>query len=91
MPEHVIADSDIWLILDVLDRLPADEAQLRIREAIAYGRRILQTPGVPVRRISLEAVDVAELSTHLGRARQRFSLAEQRALDRIVRQLRIIS
>jgi hypothetical protein len=60
MPEHVIADSDLWLILDVLDGLPADEAQLRIREAI-------------------------------GRARQRFSLVGQRALDRIVRQLKTIS
>ena len=90
MTEHAIAESDLWLVLEILDGLPADDAvHLRIRQAIAYGRRASLTGG-PARWIALGGDDAVILRAHLQRARHRFSPAEQRAIDRVIGRLEAV-
>jgi hypothetical protein len=88
MPDRPIAESDLWLVLEILNAQPTDEAYLRIREAIAYGRRTMLPSGEPARWIALGAADALLLRADLRVARHRFGPAEQQAIDRIVGQLR---
>jgi hypothetical protein len=88
MTEYAIAESDLWLVLEIPDDRPAaDEDHLRIRQAIACGRRASLTGG-PIRWIALGDDDATTLRAHLPRARHRFRPAEQRAIDRILDQLK---
>jgi hypothetical protein len=87
MPEGLIAESDLWLVLEILKAQPADEAHLRIREAIAYGRRTMLLSGGPARWIALDAGDSLLLRADLRTARHRFGPAAQEAISRIVDQL----
>jgi hypothetical protein len=90
MTEHAISESDLWLVLAILDGLPTDdEAHLRIRQAIAHGRRTSLT-GSSGRWITLRSDDAATLGAHLQRARHRFSPAEQRTIDRILGRLKAV-
>jgi hypothetical protein len=87
MAQHAVAESDLWLVLEILDGLPADdEVHLRIRRAIAHGRRA-SLAGGSVRWIALGGDDAATLRAHLLRARHRFGPAERRAIDRIAGRL----
>jgi hypothetical protein len=93
MAEYAIGDNDLWVLLGVLNRLPVDEAHLRIREAIAYGRRTVLLSGDGFRSISFRWIsldddaDALLLCSDLRTARYRASREQQRAIDRIVSQL----
>jgi hypothetical protein len=87
MAEYAVDENDLWVVLGVLNRLPPDEAHLRIREAIAYGRRTVLLSGDFGRWISLDEADALLLRSDLRTARYRASREQQRAIDRIVGQL----
>ena len=87
MPDRPIAESELWLVLEILNAKPTDEAYPRIREAIAYGRRTMLLSGEPARWIALGVADALLLRADLRVARHRFGPAEQQAIDRIVGQL----
>jgi hypothetical protein len=87
MAEYAIDDKDLWALIGILNRLPADEAHLRIREAIAYGRRTVLLSGDVGRWISLDEADALLLRSDLRTARYRAGREQQRAIDRIVSQL----
>ena len=88
MAEYPIDDNDLWVLLGVLNRLPPDEAHLRIREAIAYGRRTVLLSGDVGRWIRLNEADAFLLRSDLLAARYRTGRAQREAIDRIVSQLR---
>jgi hypothetical protein len=87
MVEPLFAEADLWVVVRVLDRHPMNESRLRIREAIAYGRRTVLLSGEVGRLITLDVADAVVLRADLRAARPSFSPSDQLAIDRAVRQL----
>ncbi|HEX2437920.1 MAG TPA: hypothetical protein VHT71_06385 [Methylomirabilota bacterium] len=84
MAARTIAESDIALILELLEALPEHDVADRIRRAIADGRRVADSRGAPGRSIALEAADATLFRDHVRTMRNRYSAGFQLSLDRIV-------
>jgi len=84
MAARTIAESDIALILELLEALPEPDTADRIRRALANGGRAIDSRGAPARAIALEAADAALFRDHVRTMRNRYSAGFQLSLDRIV-------
>ena len=84
MAEHTIAESDIALILELLEALPEHDTADRIRRSLADGRRATDSRGVPARSVTLEAGDATLFRDHVRTIRNRYGAGFQLSLDRII-------
>ena len=84
MAGRTIAESDIALILELLEALPEDDIADRIRRALADSRRTTDSRGAPARSVFLAAADAALFRDHVRTMRNRYGAGFQPSLDRIV-------
>ena len=84
MPARTIAESDIALILELLEALPEHDTADRIRRALADGRRSTDSRGAPARSIALDSGDATLFRDHVRTMRNRYGAGFQLSLDRII-------